>query len=116
MTKKKRQLIILLGLLIIAVIAVTTFALIKNAEKKEEPVKTEQLISEVGNIKKIVFNDEDTLVKEDDGWILEREGDFPLDPDKVKSLVKGLETLAAEDAFNARTSFRLTACCSPGLR
>ena len=38
MTKKKRQLIILLGLLIIAVIAVTAFALIKNAEKKEEGI------------------------------------------------------------------------------
>ena len=116
MTKKKKQLIILLGLLIIAVIAVTAFALIKNAGKEEEPVKTEQLISEVGNIKKIVFNDEDTLVKEDDGWVLEGEGDFPLDPDKVKSLVKGLETLAAEDAFKAADELSAYGLEEPGFK
>lgn len=91
-------------LIVIAVILVNKFALQPGAEKR----KTESALSFPGfnsdQVKRIEISREerkDVLIKNDNNWAVENEGNFPADPEGVQKLLEAAQKLTCNQEVSS---------------
>lgn len=98
---KKRSVKIIVAIFILLLLMIVYFVL-RNIDSKEEnsdTQETEEVLSiSSDDVEKISFkldNQKVTFEKKDDGWIDTQDENFPVDKDKIESILQGLESVSA---------------------